>query len=214
MASKYIKVIIPRFRVSYPKVFVPKPNKLKQGKLEYGVQALFAEGQDLSVLINAMREACIGSWGADKSQWPKRADGLPMRIPLRDQGDRVKKDDDGKEYLPEPYVAGAKWINLTVMADRGKPQVAGMHNNEFGKLEMLTEESAFYPGCYAIATATCFAYNKAGNVGVSFGLGNLQKVAEGEPLGGRTTAAQDFAPVAAAEGNVEAQDTDDIFANG
>ena len=38
-----------------------------------------------------------------------------------------------------------------------------------------------------------FAYNNAGKKGISAGLGNVQKLEDGEPLGGATTAEQDFA---------------------
>jgi hypothetical protein len=37
-----------------------------------------------------------------------------------------------------------------------------------------------------------YAYNTNGNKGIACGLGNIQKIADGEPLGGRTTAKDDF----------------------
>jgi hypothetical protein len=37
-----------------------------------------------------------------------------------------------------------------------------------------------------------YAYDVSGNRGVSFGLGNVQKVADGEALSSRTTAEDDF----------------------
>ena len=59
----------------------------------------------------------------------------------------------------------------------------------------IIEEKDFYPGCYARATVRAFAYDQAGNRGVAFGLQNIQKLADGEPLGGRTKPHDDFEPV-------------------
>ena len=38
-----------------------------------------------------------------------------------------------------------------------------------------------------------YAFNSNGNKGIACGLGNIQKVRDGEPLGGKSTAADDFA---------------------
>lgn len=40
-----------------------------------------------------------------------------------------------------------------------------------------------------------FPYNTNGNRGVGCGLNNVQKTREGDPLTGRTTAAEDFGPM-------------------
>ena len=39
---------------------------------------------------------------------------------------------------------------------------------------------------------TFYGYNSNGNRGIAAGLGNIQKLRDGESLGGRTTAAEDF----------------------
>ena len=38
-----------------------------------------------------------------------------------------------------------------------------------------------------------YAFNSNGNKGIACGLGNIQKIRDGEPLGRRTNAAADFA---------------------
>ena len=50
-----------------------------------------------------------------------------------------------------------------------------------------------YSGCYARVSLNFYAFNSNGNKGVACGLGNIQKVRDGEPLGGRTNAADDIA---------------------
>ena len=40
-----------------------------------------------------------------------------------------------------------------------------------------------------------YAFNSNGNKGIACGLGNIQKIRDGESLGGKTTAADDFGAV-------------------
>lgn len=49
---------------------------------------------------------------------------------------------------------------------------------------------------YARVSLNFFAFNSNGNKGIACGLGNIQKVRDGEPLGGKSTAADDFATLA------------------
>ena len=41
-----------------------------------------------------------------------------------------------------------------------------------------------------------YAFNSNGNKGIACGLGNIQKIRDGESLGGKTSAADDFGTVA------------------
>ena len=49
-----------------------------------------------------------------------------------------------------------------------------------------------YSGCYARVSINFYAFNSNGNRGIACGLGNIQKVRDGEPLGGKSTASADF----------------------
>lgn len=181
-------VLTPPFRVSYPNVFKPRHNDLN-GKDEYSVVALFKKGEDLSALKKAAEAAVIEKWGSDKSKWPTN-----LRSPFRDQKERAK---DGA--LPAGYEEGAIFINLK---SSQRPGVVDQ------KVQDIIDESDFYAGCYARATIGAYAYDQKGNRGVAFGLGNIQKVKEGEPLGNRTKATDDFAPI---EGAEEGQDASSLF---
>lgn len=173
----------PKFRVSYPNVFKPRRNELN-GKDEYSVVALFKKGEDLSKLKKLVQEAAEKEFGKDPKKWPKN-----MRSPFRDQAERSKVNEEtGQEYLPDGYEAGAIFINLK---SAHKPGVVD------GQVQPILDEAEFYPGCYAIASVNAYAYNQKGNAGVSLGLQNIQKVAEGEPFGGRSKAEDDFAAVPA-----------------
>lgn len=57
----------------------------------------------------------------------------------------------------------------------------------------ILDRSEMYSGCYARVSLSFYAFNSNGNKGVACGLANIQKVRDGEPLGGRTNAADDFA---------------------
>jgi hypothetical protein len=166
----------PKFRVSWPKVFKPELNKLS-GKTEYSITALFPKGTDLSAMKKAAENAIIEKWGADKIKWPKT-----LKSPFRDQGE---KEVDGS--LPAGYEKGAIFINLK---SKNKPGVVDQN------VQAILDEADFYAGCYAIASVNAYAYDQAGNRGVSFGLNNIQKVADGEPLSGRSKPENDFAAVA------------------
>ena len=57
----------------------------------------------------------------------------------------------------------------------------------------ILERSEFYSGCIGRASINFYAFNTNGNRGVAVGLNNLQKLADGTPLDGRTRAEDDFA---------------------
>jgi hypothetical protein len=59
----------------------------------------------------------------------------------------------------------------------------------------ILDSTEIYSGCYARVSMNAFAYNYKGKKGVSFGLNHVQKVKDGDYLGGRTRAEDDFEPV-------------------
>lgn len=171
------RVITPEFRVSFPTVFQPKLNTLNN-KMEYSIQALFPKGEALEQLKALAREEIL-------KKWPN---GTPdnLRSPFRDQKDREKKDQQGNKFLPEGYVEGALYLNLRT---EDKPGLVD------GNMQPIITSSEFYPGCYAMASVSCYAYQKGVNCGVNFGLGNIQKTRDGEALSSRTRPEEDFAPI-------------------
>ena len=189
-----MKALTPEFRVSFPNVFKPQVNKFNNRE-EYTVVAVFPLGADLSKLKEAAEAAIIAKWGADKKKWPSK-----LRTPFRDQAEKAKNV-DGKQVLPQGFEEGAIFMNLK---SNKKPGLVDASNED------IIDSSEFYPGCWARASINAYAYDAAGNTGVSFGLNNLQKLRDGEPLGGRTLAQDDFAPVATG-GSANAVSASDIF---
>lgn len=146
-------------------------------KMEYSVVAVFKKGEDLTKLKNAVTEILTEKLGPDKTKWPKN-----LKSPFRDQGEREK---DG--VLPNGYEHGA--IFMTLKSSQ-KPGVVDAN------VQPIIDEAEFYAGCYAHATIRPYYYDSKGNKGVAFGLQNIQKLSDGEPLSGRANATSEFAPVA------------------
>ena len=117
-----------------------------------------------------MRRAGTGS-GAGKFV-PALED---LKTPLRD-GDRDRRDD--------PTYAGCMFINANSSAAPGIVDA--------GRQPIL-ERSEVYSGVYGRASITLYAFNSNGNRGIACGLNNLQKIRDGEPLGSRSRAEDDFA---------------------
>jgi hypothetical protein len=174
-------IITCEFRVSFPYLF--RPNKpMAEGQVgKYSITMLFPKGADLSALYAAAKDAATEKWG-EKDKWPKN-----LRTPFRDQGE--------KEF--EGYEKGLVFITAT---SKQRPGLVD------AKLQDIIEERDFYPGCYARASVRAFAYDNTGNRGVSFGVQNVQKLRDGDPLGNRTRPADDFEAVLDPESDVPAAD--------
>lgn len=97
-----------------------------------------------------------------------------LKLPLRD-GDEERDD--------EAY-QGCMFVNAN---SNTAPQIIDRNRNP------ILDESEVYSGCYARVSLTFYPFDSNGNRGVACGLGNIQKLADGEPLGGRTRAEDDFA---------------------
>lgn len=165
-------VVTPVARVSFPNLFTPRAQKNQpDGKKKYSVALLFKKDEDLTILKKAAAAVLADKFGADREKWPKK-----LKLPFLDQGEQ--------EY--EGYEKGCQFIRCN------SDQKPGVVN---GRNEPISDESTVYPGCYGRATVRAFYYDNSGNKGVSFGLQNFQKTGDGEPLGGRMKAEDEFTPV-------------------
>ena len=72
------------------------------------------------------------------------------------------------------------------------------------------EQGEFYPGCWARVSTNAYAYEQKGNKGVAFGLINIQKLRDDDPLAGSAVKAEsDFEPVAGSSEDPDAYSGDD-----
>ena len=172
-------ILTPEFRASFTYVFVPQ-KAMEAGKPDkYSVTMLFPKNADLSALKKAATDALQEKFGSRLAD-PVKGPALKARLrsPFRDQGEKTY---DG-------YVPGSIFVTAT---SKNKPGLVDQN------LQDIVDPSQFYSGVYARATLRAFAYEQAGNVGVSFGLQNIQKLRDGESLSGRLKAQDEFEPVKA-----------------
>ena len=91
---------------------------------------------------------------------------------------------DGDAEKDDPVYAGHYFINAS---SNEKPGVVD------AELNPVLDQSEFYSGCYGRASITLYPYDTSGSKGIAAGLNNVQKLEDGEKLGGATSAAADFA---------------------
>ena len=96
-------------------------------------------------------------------------------------------DGDGLRPGGEPFGPECKGCWVMSAKSNNPPEIVDANCNP------IISKNEFYSGCYGRASIRFYAYNQNGNKGIGCGLGNLQKLEDGQPLDGRTTAAEDFA---------------------
>lgn len=185
-----MKMVTPPFRASYPNLFKPKLNKLNN-KQEYSVVALFKKGEDLKALRKAIEDVATEKFGP-KAKWPKT-----LRMPLRDQAEKAKEDEGtGQMVLPDGHEEGAFFLNLK---SNLPPSIVNQQKDD------IIDTAEIYPGVWLRAQVNVYAYDQAGNKGVSVGLVHIQKVKDGESLGGGRGHVKDAFDV------IETDDNDDFL---
>lgn len=117
--------------------------------------------------VDAAIEEGIAKFGGKK---PNKA---AIKLPLRD-GDTERED--------EAY-AGHWFINAN---SKTAPQIVDK------AVKPILDRDEVYSGCYARVSLNFYAFNSNGNKGIACGLGNIQKIRDGESLGGRSSATDDF----------------------
>ena len=166
------KVIIP-CRISFANIWEPK--SINGSEEKYSVSCIIPKSDTKTIAkIKAAVEAAkeIGrskKWGGK----------IPpnLKLPLRD-GDIDRLDD-------EAY-ADAMFINAN---SKDAPQIVDR------KVQPIIDPMECGSGDYCNVSVNFYAYNANGNRGVAAGLGNIQKIKDGERLAGKTSAAADFAEV-------------------
>jgi len=98
-----------------------------------------------------------------------------LKLPLPD-GDIERADDDA-------------YLNSWFLNANSSKQPGIVDQN----VQPILRQDELYSGCYGRASINFFAFNTNGNKGIACGLNNIQKLSDGELLGGRTTAEFDFA---------------------
>lgn len=149
-----------------------EPTSINGGPERYSVSVLIPKDDTETVeainkAIDAAIEEGIAKFGG------KKPNKVAIKLPLRD-GDTERED--------EAY-AGHWFINAN---SKTAPQIVDR------AVKPILDRDEVYSGCYARVSLNFYAFNSNGNKGIACGLGNIQKIRDGEPLGGRSSAADDF----------------------
>lgn len=162
-------------RWSYANVWDPK--SINGGAPKYSVSLIIPKS-DIAT-VEKIKAAIQAAYEEGESKLKGNDKTVPplsvLKTPLCD-GDLERPDDEAYKgcYFINANSATAPGI---VDADR----------------QPILERSEVYSGVYGRASINLYAFNSNGNRGIACGLNNLQKIRDGEPLGGKSRAEDDFA---------------------
>jgi hypothetical protein len=165
-----VKIVTGKVRFSYANVFQPKAS-VEGGTPKYSVSIIIpkSDKETINKINKAFEDTKASAAAYFGGSVPKGLKGG-----LR----------DGDEEKDDAAYAGCYFINAN---SAQKPGVVDQDLNP------IMDQNEFYSGCYGRASITFYPYNAQGSKGIACGLNNVQKLEEGEKLGGSTSAAADFA---------------------
>ena len=171
-----MKVITgPNTRWSYVNAWEPK--SINGGTPKYSVSLIIPKSDTKT--LEKIKAALDAAYHEGEAKLRGNGKSVPpmtsLKLPLRD-GDTERPDD---EAYRNSYFINANATNAPGIVDADRNPI-------------LTR-SEVYSGVYGRASISFYAFNSNGNKGIACGLNNLQKVRDGEPLGGKVSAESDFA---------------------
>ena len=162
-------------RWSYANVWEPK--SINGGAPKYSVSLIIPKSD--AKTVTAVKNAIQAAYDEGQSKLKGNSKSVPalsaIKNPLRD-GDLERPDD---ETYKDSYFINANSATAPGIVDAAR--------------QPILERSEVYSGVYGRASINFYAFNSNGNKGIACGLNNLQKISDGEPLGGKTRAEDDFA---------------------
>ena len=175
-SRKETKVITGKVRLSYAHLFEPHGMDGQEPKFSTAILIPKSDTETLKAIKEAVELA-------KKNGASKFGGKIPaiLKTPLRD-GDEERPDDE--------VYAGCYFLNAS---SKNRPGVVDQN------VQPVMDANEVYSGCYARVSINFYAYNASGNKGIAAGLGNVQKLEDGEPLGGFTRAEDDFDSVETSE---------------
>ena len=171
-----MKVITgPNTRWSYCNVWQPK--SINGGTPKYSVSLIIPKSD--TVTINKIKAAIEAAYKEGAAKLKGNGRSVPalsvLKTPLRD-GDAERPDD---EAYANAYFVNANSATAPGIVDADR--------------QPIIDTSEVYSGVYGRASINFYAFNSNGNKGIACGLNNLQKIRDGEPLGGKSRPEDDFA---------------------
>ncbi len=171
-----------RARLSYEHLF--KPYAHQQGQEEKFSVTILVPKSDVATK-SRIDAAIAAATQAGISKCWNGAKPPIVAIPVYD-GDGVRPTSG------EPFGEECKGCWVFTASSKQAPQVVDL------QLNPIINPSEVYSGCYARVSVNFFPYNSNGKRGIGCGLNAVQKLDDGEPLGGRISVEEAFgAPIPA-----------------
>ena len=165
------KVVTGKVRFSYVNIF--RSRAFREGQdAKYSISLLIPKEDKACVkkiqdaIEATIQEGISSKWGGKK---PKN-----LKLPLRDG------DEERAEEAPEYEDMWFLNANSTT-----KPGIVDKDLNE------ILDPDEVYSGCWGRASINFYPFDSNGNRGVGVGLNNIQKLKDGERLGGARASAED-----------------------
>ena len=165
------KVVTGKVRFSYVNIF--RSRSFSDGQdAKYSICLLIPKSDKATVrkiqaaIDEAVQEGISSKWNGKKP--------ANLKLPLRDG------DEERAEEAPE--YEGMFFLNAN---STQKPGIVDRDLNE------ILDPDEVYSGCWGRASINFYAFNVNGNRGVGVGLNNIQKLKDGDRLGGSRAKAED-----------------------
>lgn len=165
-----------KVRLSYCNIWEPK-SSFDGAKPKYSTSVIVPKSDTKTIdAINAAIQAAYDEGLSKLKGNAKTAPSLNvLKTPLRD-GDLERPDD---EAYKDSYFFNANSTTAPGVVDADRVEIL--------------DHTEIYSGVYARVSVNFYAYNTGTAKGIACGLNNIMKLADGEPLAGRISAADDFA---------------------
>lgn len=161
-------------RWSYVNAWEPK--SINGGVPKYSVSLIIPKSDTKT--IEKIQAAIQAAYDEGQGKLKGNGKSVPalsvLKTPLRD-GDAERPDD---EAYADSYFINANSGTAPGIVDADR--------------QPISDRSEVYSGVYGRASINFYAFNSNGNKGIACGLNNLQKIKDGEPLGGKSRAEDDF----------------------
>ena len=162
-------------RWSYVNAWEPK--SINGGAPKYSVSLIIPKSDTKT--IEKIQSAIQAAYEEGQGKLKGNGKSVPtlsvLKTPLRD-GDAERPDD---EAYADSYFINANSSSAPGIVDADR--------------QPIIDRSEVYSGVYGRASINFYAFNSNGNKGIACGLNNLQKIKDGEPLGSKSSAEDDFA---------------------
>jgi len=180
-------IITPEFRVSYAHFI--KPHAITEGdEKKYSCKVVLERSNDDHVaFVKKLKTVAVT---IAKERWGK----VPAKLALPfTNGDNTDN----------PEFEGCILFNATRKEDFGKPDIVDADRQD------IIDPQEIYSGMFCRVSLSPYAWTYGKKQGVSFGLVNVQKTRDGDPLGGGGVKASDEFDAFAAEGGFDSEPSDD-----